>query len=881
MRILWAKAPFVLRRHPAVLAAIVVMSLLAALAAASSPLVRAAVESESLQGQLRQMSPLAAGFQLEGPYARLSGDRARRAAATRLARTLPFVGPAVVSSQIYAQIANADGNGEAVVPLARTGALAHVHRLTPPSGDGVWISSLTAQLTHLRPGDTMRLTVYAVAAAAPPVVSLRVAGIYQRLDTDTGNPYWANWLRTILPASADSPPQPQFVLMPEQTFLRVARAFAPVDVFARYDQNRYELPVDPSGITVTGAKRLLRQFAQLRTEILRPGSPLGRSLCFGDTRGAGCATSSSLDAALAIAGHDVAAVGSTISLLSWCGIAIALALSVAAGVFLVRRRADETHVVYTRGEAAGSFAARTALEAALPAAVGAACGLGVALLALGAFAPSGTVAGDTATAAGLRALAGWAGAVVCVALGAAAAYPRRPATGHGRAIARVPWETLPLAAAAALLALVVAGGGLAHDAGGDSHPRLVVFVLPVLAAAGIAGLGVRLVRRLLGHRSHGRSAAAFLALRRLSAARGLLVAVVVASAGAFSMYAYAATLSASLDRTAGEKALVSNGSDVQAIVDPRNTITKPFRFPVAIVEVDQLNVSFPSGAPVDLIAGDPASVARTLLWGAGWGDDPRPLLRRLATEPDKLPLAAIATPGAPPTDAIVDQGKRIPVRVIGHAALPAASAGRPALFVARAALRRAARRIGFLDPGPQADGILWAKGAPRTVEPALIESDLAPAFMTTPSHIRQDPSVGAAERSYRYVQAIGLAAAVLSLVALLLYLQARQRSQLIASALVRRMGLGAGADAVAVGLEAAAIVLFAAVAGGAVATATARPIVGRVDALPLYAPAPVYVVPWTALLAGGAVAVAVAACLGALATVIAARSNVAEALRVA
>jgi hypothetical protein len=131
------------------------------------------------------------------------------------------------------------------------------------------------------------------------------------------------------------------------------------------------------------------------------------------------------------------------------------------------------------------------------------------------------------------------------------------------------------------------------------------------------------------------------------------------------------------------------------------------------------------------------------------------------------------------------------------------------------------------------------------------------------------------------VQAIGIAAAVLSLVALLLYLQARQRSQLIASALARRMGLGAVADAVAVALEAASIVLFATVAGGATAAVTARPIVDHVDALPLYAPAPVYVAPWTTLIAAAAAAVVVAACLGALATAIAARSDAAEALRVA
>jgi hypothetical protein len=879
---LWVKAPLLLRRHPPVLAAVVLMSLLAALAAASPPLVRAGAESQSLKEQVAAMSPLTAGFELVPPLARVDGDAARRAAAEKLARDVPFLGAPVVASTLqYLQIGNADGNGVPVVPMARTGAVAHVHHLASDNGPGVWISSLTAQLTHLRPGGTLRLTVYATATAASPVVSLRVAGIYRRLDTDFENPYWGNWLREIVPASPDSPPQPQFVLMSQQEFLRVVHRFSGAVPLFRYEQNRYEFPVDPTKITFTGAKQLLRRFDGLRSEILRPGSQLGRSLgCFGDVRGGSCSTSSSLDAALAIAASDVAAVSPTISLLSDCGLAIAAALCLAAGIFLVRRRGDETHVVFVRGESAASFAARTAVEATLPAVLGAAAGLGAALLVLGALAPGGTIAGDTVSAAAWRAAGGCVLAVACIAAGAAGAYPRRGGAVHRRVFARVPWEIVPLATAGVLLGVVLSGGGLAHDPSGGTHPRLAVFALPVLAAAGVAGLAVRAARLLLRPRAARAAAAIFFALRRLGAARGLLVAVVVAAAAAFSMYAYAATLTASLDRSTGEKAYVSNGSDVQAVVDPGNRITSPFPFPAALVEIDQYNASFPSGARVDLVAGDPAALRRTLLWGDGWKNDPRPLLPRLETA-GRGPLAAIATPGAPSADAIFDQGARIPIRIVGRAVIPGTSPGRPALLVSREALRRVARRAGISDPGPQAAGLLWAKGDPKIIEPALVASNLAPAFLTRLSQILEDPSVGAAERSYRYVRVIGLAAAVLSLVALLLYLQARQRSQLIASALVRRMGAGAGSDAAALALEAGAIVLFATVIGAAVATAFAKPIVGHVDALPLYAPAPTYVTPWTALIAGAAAATVAAVCIGAVATLIAARSNVAEALRVA
>src|SRR5215216_8124581 len=61
---LWRKAPFALRHHPSVLAAVAAATLLVALAAASAPFATTAVASEALKNELRQMSPLAAGLQI-------------------------------------------------------------------------------------------------------------------------------------------------------------------------------------------------------------------------------------------------------------------------------------------------------------------------------------------------------------------------------------------------------------------------------------------------------------------------------------------------------------------------------------------------------------------------------------------------------------------------------------------------------------------------------------------------------------------------------------------------------------------------------------------------------------------------------------------------
>jgi hypothetical protein len=154
-------------------------------------------------------------------------------------------------------------------------------------------------------------------------------------------------------------------------------------------------------------------------------------------------------------------------------------------------------------------------------------------------------------------------------------------------------------------------------------------------------------------------------------------------------------------------------------------------------------------------------------------------------------------------------------------------------------------------------------------------------YLTRSDHIFENASVRAAARSYRFIRVVGITAAGLSLLCLLLYLQARQRSQLVAAAMLRRMGLGRVADGAALALEAALVVLAAGVIGGAVAVVCAGPIVRHVDSLPQYAPGPVLVIPWAVLGAWLAVATILTGALGAAAATLARRSDVAGALRVA
>jgi hypothetical protein len=127
---------------------------------------------------------------------------------------------------------------------------------------------------------------------------------------------------------------------------------------------------------------------------------------------------------------------------------------------------------------------------------------------------------------------------------------------------------------------------------------------------------------------------------------------------------------------------------------------------------------------------------------------------------------------------------------------------------------------------------------------------------------------------------IAFGAAVLALVALLLYLRARSRSQLLTSVLMARMGIRRSQQAAAAACEGAALIAFASIVGVVSALATSALLISRVDPLPAYPPGVSTQVPWLLLAASCTAIVLIAGALGAIAAATAG-GNVEEALRVA
>jgi putative ABC transport system permease protein len=642
------------------------------------------------------------------------------------------------------------------------------------------------------------------------------------------------------------------------------------------------MPVDTNGLTLAAARSLDRRFDALRASLRR--SSLGQALgCANSRLLHPCSVISSLSAAVALADRNASAVTPAVALLSDLGTAIALGVAAAAGIFLVRRRRAEAALLYARGEHVGVFAARSALEVLLPTLAGGALGFALAYALTDVFAPSGSISSSTVWSAFAHAAAALAIAVVLLVACAAVSFLHLYDTGVRRTawLRWLPWEAV-LIGAALVLYLRIRSGHVVTG-GGSQAPTLAVFVFPLLLVAGIAGIAARALRLLLqlgSRHARGWQPPVYLALRRLAAARGLVVVLAIVTATALGAFFYVETLASSLRQSTIEKAYMANGSDAQAIVQESQRLPISFPYPITRVQFSNQSASTLDGTPVDVMLVDPETLSHTLHWQSDWGPSPRRLLGELARAPSQ-PLPVIVTSELARRHALVISGRTIPVRTLASVhAFPFMARGIPLAITSYRAMNDLQTRTKIFDALGVLGTYVWGKGPPAKVGRAL--TGLQPTYPpTTITGYLHAPDVVLATRTFGYMRMIAIGAGLLALLGLLLYLQARQRSQAIASVLARRMGFGGAAETYSLALELAGILGFSALIGGCVAIAVAAPVVRRIDPLPGNPPPPVYDVPvWEVVLAAVLLA-ALALAAGALTSRLARRADVSEALRVA
>jgi hypothetical protein len=869
-RALWAKAPLALLRHRIGFLAVVCAAFLVAVGAAAGPLMNAGAESEALQSKLQALTPLAAGLVIDRPFGVDGGsiglaDAQRRAAAVQLGRTLPSVGSPVLTTTSSGQLARPAtviGNPLPVVLMARTGAKAHVHKLSGRGGPGVWLSRAAAVTAGVRAGGRVAFVRPFPAPPGADRVTLRLAAVYRQLDSDLANPYWVNFIARIRAPNADAPIPPTFALVSRSQIYRLADK-----VGGGALANVYEFPLDAHGMTSVRARRVARAFQHV-DRLLATRSALSRRLgCAAADRP--CRVSSELTDAVVLAAAANSSLRPVVDVLAGFCVLIALCAALFAGVFTGRRRAAEARLSLVGGEARPWFLARAAIEAFLPAVVGAAAGLAVTVELVRVFTPQGSIDASVFRQAAARVVLSIAATVLAVALGLTLA---RGGLGASRAVWRkssqLPWEVVVIGAALVSWLLLVSGGGLVKDGVAGSHPRLLVLVLPVLVAAPLAGLTARVVRSVVLRRAAVSAMAVFLALRRVAASRGLVVALTVAIAAGIASLSFAEILQASLTASNTEKAFVANGSDVQGLVDSTQDLPRSFPYPVTKVQEVFDAGTTDSGRSFEVIAVDPPSLARVL--ASHWSRGVRSAVHALANS--DAPLPAIGVGIGTGRQEVTIAGTRIRVQVVARVrAFPGMQPSQALLVIPVRAL--AAPPAGALT-------YVWATGPAPQVEAALSGSSLSPSYLTAVSDFSRSPDVQNITRTYGFLRIFAVAIAGLGLVALMLYLSSRQRSQLVTSAFLRRIGVTQADQAWSVALESMVLVAVATVAGLAAALVTADAIVSHVDPLSQYSPAAAMAVPWELLVATSLGAILASGVVAAGLALVVRRSDVGEELRV-
>jgi len=881
-------SPFLLFRYRALFAAIGIGALLLALAMAAYPLFTSASASQLFRTAVDRPSitRYAAGMTFtfrDLPLAPVEVERGLRFPEVG-ALDEPFrelaAGSPILGEPIQAVLGD---DLEVSLPGGRktqagrlfggTGALEHVDAMAGSDGDGVWLPDLVANDLGVEPGDTIELRDVDGGRSA----SVGVDGVYRAFYLNPEGYWfpWSNEFRLTCPArrSLDCDPPSQPILGDRDQVLRLLD-----DLEQRSAMFRWQAPIaDPSSVSLEQA----RAFEAYQREVgarIRDRDDLGdRFLCCqrwfygGFVNGVPVNTGASLtvfDSSIGYAVDDavrrIVAVEGPARVLGIAGVAVALVVIAAAGAFSVRARRVEASWLFARGTSAGAVGLKTALESALPCVVGATLGFGLAGLAVAALGPDGRVDSSVFARSALATLAAVIGAVALISFVAARTYVA-VVDPHGRRFARlgslIPWELGIAALAFLALRELRSGGAFVTDELDVVRPSLALVSFPFLLLSGFAIAAARLARlgfaRLRGPTASARPAP-YLAIRRLAGGGTFTVLLLGAAGLCLGTFLHARIVSASLETTVETKARVFVGSDVGATILWTRPAPEEFPYPVTrVVEVD--GGALLGGRSLDLLAVDSSTLAGAAYWHEGFSDlSLEQIGARLGDAGDRaLPIAVAAGPAVDPDEIQIGTGV-LPVEVVGRAtSFPGLRSKNPLIVVDESALTHRLERAGVLiNPLTQAGASteLWIRGDPEAVEQALAEADIPTYLVVTAEQVQDIPHVAAVLDTFAVLNVLGIVAAALTFVGILMYLQARERSGVVSYALSTRMGMSHGQHRRALVLELGAMLLFAFAVGAGLAIAAASFTVPLLDPIATIPPGPLLVLPLGALVVTGLLA---------------------------
>jgi putative ABC transport system permease protein len=810
----WRKAPFVLLRYPGLFAALAVGALLLSMAVASYSLFVSASASTLVQAEVDRplVTRYGAGLAYKSagvPFAEPAPDdpstplyEARGRAFAQLSSESPLLDQTI--SAILGPIASVatperPSRSRAVRLFAGTGSVGHVEVLSGRDGPGVWVPEVVARGLSVGPGDRIQLV------GADAALSLPVDGVYRSLYTEPRRGYWLQWSAEIYPSSRfcppgcrEPPPPPQFLLLEPDQLISAAEALgSPAATFG------WQAPLRPDvALTLEDARELEEFAGEVRARMSAEGTALGElfDCChpreFTLTRTGGETTfRSQIGSVIHEAEERLAAIEGPGRLLQVAGIVVSVAVLAAAGAFAHVARRTEAGLLFARGVGPAAVGAKASAEAVLPSLLGAVAGLGVAFLLARSLIPQGPPGGGALRASALGSIAAVVGSLMAIGAVSAVAFVAQHHRARLGPLGRIPWEVTLLGVALLCFQRLGSGGALVSDSSlGVRRPSVFLLLFPIAFIGGFAAVGARGLRevfRRVRDREGRLPSAAYLAVHRVAAAPGLTIALVAAAGMTLGTFIQARMLERSLESTVEAKAGVFVGSDVQAWVPPDTMVPPDFPLPVAkVTRLAHAGQAQPGGA-FDLLAVDPLTLPRAAFWRDSFSDRSLEELAAALAQPDReaLPVVVAGTDAPSPVSLEMNE-RRVPVRVVARAeAFPGMLAGRP-LVVAEAQALAAFYADGASPlTTSNARTELWIRGDADQAIAAVNRLDTRAFGVLTSERTKDIPYIAAVSDTFVALNALGLGAGVLVVSALLMYLEARQRSQVVAHGLSLRMGM--------------------------------------------------------------------------------------------
>jgi putative ABC transport system permease protein len=868
----WRRAPWLLRRRPGVLATVAGASAVLAASLAAVPLFLSSVGTESVSVQAAERCPrdtgasVATGFSDPGDGSRpdLGSDPF-----TPLADDL---GPSLLWFAQPVALARGDGSGDVpAVLLTRDGALDHVDVIDGRPGPGLWISDRAASSAGLGRGD--RATLVRDASLGDPAggpsapADAPVAGVYRDLAGPVDDDYWCAHADLLLPRAPDiEQPPPPVLLADRATFVDLVMAFDDAGAAGAWDA-----PLRGEQ-TITDADRLVTDLAcgSERSSALdwcadvehhgaritqRPG-PLtvidqnGNPVTFTPPpvqyRDAEDFLSKFFHSHLPFVvdrarGIQTSVGGGVWPVAGFAALAGVGLVAAAASLWFDRRR-REVGLLTVRGVSPAALGVKAVLELVVALLAGCAAGVALAYGVAVWLGPSSTLEPAAATRAVVAGVGAWVLTALTVAVVVAARVRTHDARHHRRAwVDKVPWE-LGLAVATLLSYRRLGEWGVPVTRGADvSRVDVLGLLFPVLFLVTGVAVAMRLLALALPRlRSASRTwpTALYLAVRRVARYGVAVVGLVAASAIAAGVLGYAATLNRSLDATLQAKAKTFIGSDVAVRLGGDQQIPAGLADRATEVAVFPLGWVEEGGRPQDVVVLgiDPDTFERAAFWDASFaGASLGALLDRLAAPPvgGRVPALVVGADVPATTDAGIIAGgtTRLTVEQVATVqAFPGMKGGLPTMFVADSALdelgvRTVVREAWIRGDRAQALEALRANGVVFTEGRSFADVVDRASFLTV-------------SWTFGFMQSLGIAAGVLVLGGVAVYLDARRRGRVLGYAFARRMGLTARQHRRVLLVELTAGVVVGCWLGLALALLGAWLAYERIDPVPGFRPDP-------------------------------------------